>query len=190
MKIQPAIWFVAGVVCGVGGLYAGMTLLGHGPRMAAGETASPSAETLSLLKKIDATTSAPARSVSPSREARMASLQSDLQTVRSQMELYKIQHMDKYPGSTAGGTFDAQLMVQQLVNRTTGTGGLAARPGVTDRLDYGPYLQNFPSNAFVTGPSASAILSGMGPAPHDGKSGWWVDIATGKLYANDTVSKD
>src|SRR6185436_9812254 len=75
-----------------------------------------------------------------SQDARKSSLVSQLQTVRSQLELYKLQHRDKYPTSTglAAGTWDWTLM-------TTKTDDTGAAGGTL-----GPYLQAAPRNSIST----------------------------------------
>jgi len=76
-----------------------------------------------------------------STDARRNSLSSQLQTLRSQIELYKLQHNDNAPAFT-GATADLQWeqMTQQTdVNGTTGG---------TD--DFGPYLQQNPTNPLNT----------------------------------------
>jgi len=72
-----------------------------------------------------------------STEAKTSSLCTDLQTVRSQIELYKVQHNDLLPGETASVTF-----VQALTQKTDIAGALSATGA------YGPYLQKIPTNQF------------------------------------------
>src|SRR6266478_4887540 len=63
-----------------------------------------------------------------STDAKKNSLSSQLQTMRSQFELYKLQHNDKLP----------------VVFQTDGT-------GATTGTDFGPYLQQTPSNPLNQG---------------------------------------
>jgi general secretion pathway protein G len=72
-----------------------------------------------------------------STEAKLSSLCTDLQTVRSQIELYKVQHNDLLPGETTGVTFE-----QALTSKTDIAGALDAAGA------YGPYLQKIPTNQF------------------------------------------
>jgi general secretion pathway protein G len=71
-----------------------------------------------------------------STEAKTSSLMSDLQTVRSQVELYKVQHNDALPG---GGTAS---FTEALTGKTDIDGDVAAAG------EYGPYLQTIPTNPF------------------------------------------
>ena len=78
-----------------------------------------------------------------SSEAKLSALVSDLQTMRSQIELYKIQHTDQLPGSGSGMT--AATFVQAMTGYTDVLGNVAAGPGAGV---YGPYLQKIPTNQF------------------------------------------
>jgi len=64
-----------------------------------------------------------------STEAKFSSLRTDLQTMRSQLELYKIQHTDSLPPTDTFANFEAAMTTQ-------GADG------------YGPYIRKIPTNAF------------------------------------------
>src|SRR5213075_2970476 len=74
-----------------------------------------------------------------SQDARKNSLTSQLQTIRSQLELYKMQHLDKTPDLlfTNGSTDWSQLTLKSDKFGST---------GATTGLDFGPYLQQVPAN--------------------------------------------
>ena len=81
-----------------------------------------------------------------STDAKANSLMSDLQTLRSQISLYKIQHNDKVPALV-----DVQLDVSAV-----GTGALTGYTDVDGDIDakdathiYGPYLLTVPVNPFT-----------------------------------------
>ncbi len=112
-----------------------------------------------------------------STEARNSSLASNLQTMRSQIELYKIQHLDALPGSNGAGlSFIDSLTLQSDINGAAGT-------------DFGPYLQKIPVNPFATGTdpttatafTITAAAGTVGAANH-----WHFNTATSTLHANDT----
>src|SRR3954465_15405442 len=67
-----------------------------------------------------------------SQDARKSSLTSQLQTIRSQVELYKLQHTDVLPNITGSGW--ALLTGKTTIQGTMGSGS------------YGPYLQQIPIN--------------------------------------------
>jgi general secretion pathway protein G len=100
-----------------------------------------------------------------STQAKESSLKSNLQTMRSQIELYKVQHNNTPP------TFDDfvdQMTAQTDVDGATGT-------------DYGPYLQQVPENPF----NESSDLDESGTAGDDG-GGWEYDEDDGSIYADDS----
>src|ERR1700740_490879 len=75
---------------------------------------------------------------SASQDARKNSLTSQLQTLRSQIELYKLQHLDQFPSGLVAGT----PIWDQMVNKTNASG----TTGTTTAYPFGPYLQSAPSN--------------------------------------------
>ena len=110
-----------------------------------------------------------------SNDARESALASDLQTLRSQVELYKIQHLDVLPGMTLG-VMDNANFVRDLTGQTDQAGGDAG-------TDFGPYLQTFPGNPFAAGDNT--ITSSALPSPGDGTTGWHLNTATGRVSPND-----
>jgi len=132
------------------------------------------------------------RSVAPTRQARHSALVSDLQTIRSQLELYKIQHLDQLPGVNAQGAFDEGLFVGQLTGMTDSDGRVRSGDGNSDSHEYplGPYLQQFPANPFVAGPAGRKIAGGARPtSPRDGSTGWYFNTVTGGFWRNDKERK-
>lgn len=85
-----------------------------------------------------------------STEAKESSLVSDLQTVRSQVELFKIQHNDILPGEILNGdgsitTATAITFVQAMCLKTDQYGNVGTTAGVHR---FGPYMQKIPVNPF------------------------------------------
>ena len=85
---------------------------------------------------------------SASSEAKQANLVSNLQAIRSQIQLYKIHHNDELP--TAG----AATFVQCLTGLTDVNGDVAAAPG---QGVYGPYMQAIPKNPFSTAVDPTSV---------------------------------
>ena len=88
--------------------------------------------------------------------ARETVLRNHVRIVRTQVELYKLQHDDMYPGyvTQSGGllsSWDGGRFVLQLVGTTTITGDLTG-------TDCGPYLERFPLNGYVSDPSSAASV--------------------------------
>ncbi|MFW6155292.1 MAG: type II secretion system protein [Planctomycetota bacterium] len=93
-----------------------------------------------------------------SNEARMSSIQSDLQTVRSQVELYKAQHNDRDPWTDS--VTQSTDFWTQLTTKTNADG--------TADGNLGPYLQQAPTNPFR---DSDAVID----VDDDGTSGWHWD---------------
>ena len=77
-----------------------------------------------------------------SLEAREASLISNLQTMRSQIELYKIQHLEILPADAA--TLTTVLTTQTDID------GAAWVDLATSGTAFGPYMRIIPDNPFTT----------------------------------------
>lgn len=99
--------------------------------------------------------------------ARAATLKSQLMTVRSQLELYQIQHYGNYPDLVGKGW--SQL------TRPTNPKGQVFKPG---SKGVGPYLQHAPENP-VTG-QAKVVGSRKDIGPD---AGWFYNQKTGELHA-------
>jgi general secretion pathway protein G len=99
-----------------------------------------------------------------STSARQNSLTSQLQTIRSQVELYKIQHNDMLP-LDGDGAWSWSMMT----SKTNADGTTTGTPS------FGPYLQSTPSNSLNS-------FTAVGTAPA-ASTGWVFDAATGKFYA-------
>ena len=104
-----------------------------------------------------------------STEAKLSSLCTDLQTMRSQIELYKIQHNDVPP---AFASFEAQMTEQTDITGAAGT-------------DYGPYIQKVPTNQF----NNLNTLDNTGTIG-DNVGGWEYNATTGAINADDNYDND
>ena len=124
-----------------------------------------------------------------SEDARKSSLVSQLQTLRSQVELFKLEHRDAYPTSNglATGAWDWTLLVEKTDDSRDKT--------VDADCIRGPYLQSAPVNGLTGGSNmrivaddatAIAITNGdiLGTLPTD-KEGFVMSSATGKIWAFD-----
>ena len=112
-----------------------------------------------------------------STEAKTSSLCTDLQTLRSQIELYKVQHNDVPP---AYATFLAKMSLYSDINGNTN----AAKTAV---FCYGPYLQKLPVNQFNDKKDAvgSGTMDNTGTVGDDGGS-WEYNETTGVIKADDS----
>jgi general secretion pathway protein G len=103
-----------------------------------------------------------------STSARESSVVSQLQTLRSQIQLFKLQHDDTLPNLV--GTSPAcwnQLMIKTDVNGTVDTTAGA----------YGPYMQSIPANPLNTNANVTA------PGAQTATTGWTYDVTAGNILA-------
>ena len=101
---------------------------------------------------------------SASEEAKSSNLVTQLQTIRSQLELYQVQHNGDYPllATLQNGDPD------DWTGLTTQTDVLGAAG-----TDFGPYLQQAPTNSFLLGQDVAV----------DASAEWEYDEATGAIRA-------
>ncbi|WP_432798087.1 type II secretion system protein [Poriferisphaera sp. WC338] len=97
---------------------------------------------------------------SASETAKSSSAVSTLQTIRSQLELYQVQHNGEYP-----------TLTQMWGNMTAKTNTDGTTTG-TPKL--GPYLQKAPANPFFSGATSTGVAA-------DSSSGWQYNAATGEV---------
>ena len=115
-----------------------------------------------------------------SQDARNSALASDLQTLRSQCELFKVQHLDQYPSAMAGVT-DGPTFIAIMSVKTNQDGTTTGTPTL------GPYLQKWPTNGFVSGTAGSALTLGNTAGLASCTNGWYFDTTLGKMSAGDSA---
>jgi general secretion pathway protein G len=101
-----------------------------------------------------------------STDAKLSSLTTNLQSIRGQIQLYKLQHNDNLP---ALATFVDQMTKASKEDGSTAAIGTAG-------YDLGPYIQSVPSN-----PYTGTNTVGNGDV---GDSDWYYDETTGQFRAN------
>ena len=127
---------------------------------------------------------------SASTEAKESALLSDIQAMRSQIELYKIHHNDLLPGEI--GTDPANITTAAtsasfetaLLSKTDQYGTVGTTPITTYR--FGPYMQAVPDNPFST---VNANVVEVDGTAGGGDNGWHLTTAAGvdrgKFQADD-----
>ncbi|MDP6380272.1 MAG: hypothetical protein QF662_02905 [Phycisphaerae bacterium] len=109
--------------------------------------------------------------------ARVSALMTNLQTIRSQLLIYKAQHKEKLPGPTP------EDFVRQLTQYTDAAGNTAANRDAEH--PHGPYLLAIPRNP-ISGSAEVRIVGGAAtkfmPPAKDG--GWWFNPAREEFYAD------
>ncbi|MHC4264437.1 MAG: type IV pilin protein [Planctomycetota bacterium] len=122
-----------------------------------------------------------------SEQAKIASLRSDLQMFRSQIELYKAQHNDELPTDVGHlGLVDALTPVNGL--GITDQYGATVAAGTDGAV--GPYMREIPSNPFVVAAVADLFTEAAGGnCLADGTTGWWFNTLNGDIRANSDTAK-
>lgn len=117
---------------------------------------------------------------SASNDARKANVQTTVQTLRSQIALYKLQHQDQLPGNSSG-SFSSATFWTQLTTKTDAAGA-AYVAGTSTSGPFGPYMQETPANSLN---SLSSVADGTGNAAAD--TGYVYDFTggTGKIWGTD-----
>ena len=106
-----------------------------------------------------------------STEAKVSSLKMDLQTVRSQLQLYKAQHGEAYPTD-----FGNQMTLFTDVSGTT-------TASQTPTFRFGPYMLRVPSNPYTGVATVTTVADGgtAYAAAADMTFGWWYNSVTGEF---------
>ena len=107
-----------------------------------------------------------------SEDAKASSVSSIVQTVQGQLELFKVQHLEAYPGDNAG-SFSSATFWTQLTTQTDEAGAAGGT--------LGPYLKDTPVNPVAGG---STVLDAAVADPD--ADGWYFDYTggTGAFGAN------
>ncbi len=96
-------------------------------------------------------------------DAKLSNLTTNLQSIRAQLELYRLHHNGAYPPTA----------VTDALTKKTTSAGVVDPAGV-----YGPYMQQFPVNPFIDIAADAIKTDGVAG------SGWNYVPATGSFTAN------
>ncbi len=130
-----------------------------------------------------------------STEAKESSLMSNLQAVRAQIELFKIQHNDILPGEILNATTGALTavaaeadVVNALTSKTNQYGVVDTSGGTDVTFRFGPYMQKLPDNPFSTSTAstvpiksenASSLAIGATKLAAGGSTSGWYLVTSG-----------
>ncbi len=116
-----------------------------------------------------------------SSEARISNLMTNLQTIRSQVLLYKTQHLENYPADDDGEAHDE--FEDEMCNYSDEDGNTNATPD-SDH-PYGPYLTSIPVNPISNDNTVRVVQDGdtAFSAP-DTDGGWYFNSETGEFRAD------
>ena len=105
-----------------------------------------------------------------STEAKESSLVSNLQTLRSQIELFKIQHNDILPGEILSDTdgsitaATAASFVNAMCSKTNQYGVVDTSSGTDATFRFGPYMKKLPVNPFSNAPDTVITVADLSEA--------------------------
>jgi len=111
-----------------------------------------------------------------SQDARKSNLASQCQTLKSQIELFKLQHKDQAP--LLLGTDSWNLLIE--TTNDSGTLNPSATPTVPDPTNgytFGPYMQAIPVNPLTN--SNTVVVDTTAP---DKTTGWLFNATTGAIH--------
>ena len=113
-----------------------------------------------------------------SSESIHKNLLANLQTVRVQIQYYKVHHNDLYPGQTTDG---GGVVAADFISSLTEKGGDG----------YGPYLDKMAKNPYVAVNANKTTVTCVNddaatPTGSEGTA-WWFNAATGDFRACDSV---
>lgn len=116
-----------------------------------------------------------------SNDAKESALLSDLQSLRSQIEIYRAHHLGKGPEYSEAGALDTSNYANRLKGKTDPSGK------INPQGKLGPYVDDWPGNPFCSDSVAKSIKFGEAlSAPRDGSTGWYVSLTDGSIHPNST----
>lgn len=132
-------------------------------------------------------------------DAKEGALDANLSTMRSAIELYKVQHQNNYPGVAASGTAPtctgtkgataagAQAVIDQLTLASDANGNTCT--GADTNYRFGPYFRGALPADSITGKGAAVgdivvTTAGTPLAPTAATGGWAFDSKSGQLVMN------
>jgi type II secretion system protein G len=106
-------------------------------------------------------------------DAKSSTARFNLNTLRSQVELYKSQHNGSLPSQT----------LLELTSTTSSSGTI----GTGTSFPYGPYVQTIPMNPYTN--ANTVVAAGANPPTTTvSGAGWLFDLSSGKIWINDTTT--
>jgi general secretion pathway protein G len=131
-----------------------------------------------------------------SKEAKQSSLVTMVQSLRSQIALFKLQHNDYLPGTAPlnGAVFVSGTFWDQMTLFSDVTGATQATKDSATGFDKGPYMQSIPKNPLCpTVANASTVEATANGAAATAVVGFIYDYqagaGSGKIWGTDTDGK-
>jgi len=118
--------------------------------------------------------------------ARESAAKSNLMTIRSQIELYKLQHNGIPPGYVNGAAASVDVLKLQFVGTSAVNGAASSGTVPSAPFLYGPYLKKIPQNPFnnLSTIAYVAQATAFSAAVNGTSSGWLYKKETGEFGIN------
>lgn len=137
---------------------------------------------------------------SATADAQESALDANLAGLRSAIELYKVQHNNKYPGAVAatgatctvgaagtGAINTEQAVIDQLTKYSSAAGTTCSGADPTTLL--GPYLRKgIPADPITSSAAIVVATAGIPLAPAAATGGWAYDVKTGQFVMNSNAT--
>ncbi|MHC4519820.1 MAG: type II secretion system protein [Planctomycetota bacterium] len=122
-------------------------------------------------------------------EANVSAAKSNLEAIRTQIQLYKMEHRGVLPGFAFGAGVTEGTLANQLVGTSTEDGAASANRTPSNPFICGPYLLKIPANTLN---KKSNIMYSTNFAADAGvkDSGWLYNRDTGQMCLNYPGSDD
>lgn len=121
-----------------------------------------------------------------SQQASESAVKDMLYTVRSQIELYKMQHSGLTPGYWSSVAISGNNLYYQLIGTSKSNGVSTATQTPAGDYLYGPYLMQLPKNPFNDKTDITVVADGTTDfsAVANDASGWLYERTTGTFKIN------
>jgi general secretion pathway protein G len=118
--------------------------------------------------------------------ARESAAKSDLMTIRSQIELYKLQHNSIPPGYVNGAAASVNVLALQFVGTSAVNGAASSGTVPSAPFLYGPYVKKIPKNPFNNLSTITYVdqATAFSAAVNGTSSGWLYKKETGEFVIN------
>lgn len=118
--------------------------------------------------------------------AKESAAKSDLMTLRTQIEMYKLQHNQYPPGYVNGSGAPIATVALQLIGTTTVAGQASPSTIPSDPFLYGPYLKSIPKNPFndLNTIAYVDVATAFSAAVDGTSSGWLYKKETAEVVLN------
>ncbi len=118
-------------------------------------------------------------------EARASAAKDTLRTMRSQIELYKMQHNGIPPGYVSGSQAAVGTLQTQFVGTTALTGQASVSTVPAGPYEYGPYVKKLPQNPYNNLNTIAYVAEATNfAAATDGSTGWLYKKETAEFKIN------